>query len=100
MKLVKVLTILALSLAFTVIRLLIVWSDHLFVTGLNSFLGSLFLLLVLIIATLLTIKISRWLSNFLKNIIRLTPDVLFIIGFISFLILDFYSAVRGGNFTF
>ena len=49
--------------AITILAFL-VWAHHMFVTGLNPFLGSVFVLLTLLIAVPSAIKVFNWLTTF------------------------------------
>ena len=64
----------------------LVWAHHMFVTGLNPFLGAFFVLLTLLIAVPSAIKVFNWLTTLWKGNIRFTPGMLFSIGFISLFI--------------
>ena len=66
-----------LSLSFTV------WAHHMFVTGLNPILGSVFVLLTLLIAVPSAIKVFNWITTLWRGNIRFTPAMLFAIGFVS-----------------
>ena len=61
----------------------LVWAHHMFVTGLNPFLGAFFVLLTLLIAVPSAIKVFNWLTTLWKGNIRFTPGMLFSIGGIS-----------------
>jgi len=45
----------------------LVWAHHMFVTGLNPFLGSIFVLLTLLIAVPSAIKVFNWLHHFVAG---------------------------------
>jgi cytochrome c oxidase subunit 1 len=64
----------------------LVWAHHMFVTGLNPFLGSVFVLLTLLIAVPSAIKVFNWLTTLWRGNIRFTPGMLFAIGFVSLFI--------------
>ncbi len=61
----------------------LVWAHHMFVTGLNPFLGSIFVLLTLFIAVPSAIKVFNWITTLWRGNIRFTPAMLFAIGFVS-----------------
>src|SRR6187455_2761202 len=61
----------------------LVWAHHMFVTGLNPFLGSIFVLLTLLIAVPSAIKVFNWLTTIWRGNIRLTPGMLFALGLVS-----------------
>src|SRR5678816_4673055 len=64
----------------------LVWSHHMFVTGMNPFLGSVFVLLTLLIAIPSAIKVFNWITTIWRGNIRFTPGMLFAIGFVSLFI--------------
>ncbi|MEQ1677825.1 MAG: cbb3-type cytochrome c oxidase subunit I, partial [Chitinophagaceae bacterium] len=55
--------------AITILAFL-VWAHHMFVTGLNPFLGSIFVLLTLLIAVPSAIKVFNWLTTLWRGNIR------------------------------
>ena len=57
--------------AITILAFL-VWAHHMFVTGLNPSLGSVFVLLTLLIAVPSAIKVFNWLTTLWRGNIRLT----------------------------
>jgi cytochrome c oxidase subunit 1 len=61
--------------AITILAFL-VWAHHMFVTGLNPFLGSVFVLLTLLIAVPSAIKVFNWLTTLWRGNIRFTPGML------------------------
>src|SRR5437868_14003525 len=61
----------------------LVWAHHMFVTGLNPFLGSFFVLLTLLIAVPSAIKVFNWITTLWRGNIRFTPAMLYAIGFVS-----------------
>jgi cytochrome c oxidase subunit I len=77
----------------------LVWAHHMFVTGLNPFLGSVFVLLTLLIAVPSAIKVFNWLTTLWKGNIRFTPAMLFAIGFVSLFISGGLTGLFLGNST-
>ncbi len=75
----------------------LVWAHHMFVTGLNPFLGSFFVLLTLLIAVPSAIKVFNWLTTLWKANIRFTPGMLFSIGFVSLFISGGLTGIFLGN---
>ena len=75
----------------------VVWAHHMFVTGLNPFLGSFFVLLTLLIAVPSAIKVFNWLTTLWRGNIRFTPGMLFAIGFVSLFISGGLTGVFLGN---
>jgi cytochrome c oxidase subunit 1 len=77
----------------------LVWAHHMFVTGLNPFLGSVFVLLTLLIAVPSAIKVFNWLTTLWRGNIRFTPGMLFAIGFVSLFISGGLTGIFLGNST-
>ncbi len=77
----------------------LVWAHHMFVTGLNPFLGSVFVLLTLLIAVPSAIKVFNWLTTLWRGNIRFTPGALFAIGFVSLFISGGLTGIFLGNST-
>jgi cytochrome c oxidase subunit 1 len=77
----------------------VVWAHHMFVTGMNPFLGSIFVLLTLLIAVPSAIKVFNWLATIWRGNIRFTPAMLFGIGFVSFFISGGLTGIWFGNST-
>jgi cytochrome c oxidase subunit 1 len=75
----------------------LVWAHHMFVTGLNPFLGAVFVLLTLLIAVPSAIKVFNWLTTLWKGNIRFTPGMLFAIGFVSMFISGGLTGIFLGN---
>ena len=75
----------------------VVWAHHMFVTGLNPFLGSFFVLLTLLIAVPSAIKVFNWLTTLWRGNIRFSPGMLFAIGFVSLFISGGLTGVFLGN---
>jgi cytochrome c oxidase subunit I len=77
----------------------LVWAHHMFVTGLNPFLGAFFVLLTLLIAIPSAIKVFNWLTTIWKGNLRFTPAMLFAIGFVSLFISGGLTGIFLGNAT-
>ena len=77
----------------------LVWAHHMFVTGLNPFLGSVFVLLTLLIAIPSAIKVFNWLTTIWKGNLRFTPGMLFSLGFVSLFISGGLTGIFLGNST-
>ncbi len=75
----------------------LVWAHHMFVTGLNPFLGAFFVLLTLLIAVPSAIKVFNWLTTLWRANIRFTPAMLFAIGFVSLFISGGLTGIFLGN---
>ena len=75
----------------------LVWAHHMFVTGMNPFLGSFFVLFTLLIAVPSAIKVFNWLTTLWKGNIHFTPAMLFSIGFVSLFISGGLTGIWLGN---
>ena len=75
----------------------IVWAHHMFVTGMNPFLGSIFMILTLIIAVPSAVKVFNYLVTLWEGNIRFTPAMLFSIGLVSFFISGGITGIFLGN---
>jgi len=87
------------SLFAIAILAFLVWAHHMFVTGLNPFLGAFFVLLTLLIAVPSAIKVFNWLTTIWRGNIRFTPGMLFAIGFVSLFISGGLTGIFLGNST-
>ncbi len=61
----------------------IVWGHHMFITGMNPFLGSVFTFTTLLIAIPSAIKVFNYLATLWKGNIQFTPAMLFAIALVS-----------------
>jgi len=75
----------------------IVWGHHMFVTGMNPFLGGVFMITTLIIAVPSAVKTFNWLATLWRGNIRFTPAMLFSIGMVSFFISGGLTGIYLGN---
>lgn len=75
----------------------IVWAHHMFVTGMNPFLGSVFMFLTLIIAVPSAVKAFNYITTLWKGNIVFTPAMLFSIGLVSFFISGGLTGIILGN---
>jgi cytochrome c oxidase subunit 1 len=64
----------------------IVWGHHMYITGMNPFLGSVFTFTTLLIAIPSAIKAFNYITTLWKGNIRFTPGMLFAIGVVSLFI--------------
>jgi cytochrome c oxidase subunit I len=85
------------SMLFIAILSFIVWAHHMFVTGMNPFLGSIFMLLTLIIAVPSAVKIFNYVTTLWKGNIVFTPAMLFSIGLVSFFLTGGITGIFLGN---
>jgi cytochrome c oxidase subunit I len=77
----------------------LVWAHHMFVSGLNPFLGSIFVLFTLLIAIPSAIKVFNWITTLWRGNIRFTPAMLFAIGFVSVFISGGLTGIYLGDST-
>lgn len=75
----------------------VVWAHHMFVSGMNPFLGSVFMLLTIIIAVPSAVKVFNYLTTLWKGNIIFTPAMLFSIGLVSFFISGGLTGLFVGN---
>ena len=61
----------------------IVWAHHMFVTGMNPFLGSVFVFTTLLIAIPSAVKVFNYLTTLWRGSIVFTPAMLFAVGLVS-----------------
>ncbi|MCX6295112.1 MAG: cbb3-type cytochrome c oxidase subunit I [Bacteroidetes bacterium] len=61
----------------------IVWGHHMFLTGMNPFLGSVFVFTTLLIAIPSAVKAFNYITTLWKGNIQYTPAMLFAIGLVS-----------------
>lgn len=64
----------------------IVWGHHMFVTGMNPFLGSVFVFTTLLVAIPSAVKVFNYLTTIWKGNLVLTPAMMFGVGLVSFFI--------------
>lgn len=75
----------------------VVWAHHMFVSGLNPFLGSIFMFLTLIIAVPSAVKVFNYLATLWRGNIIFTPAMLFSIGLVSVFISGGITGIYLGN---
>jgi cytochrome c oxidase subunit 1 len=75
----------------------IVWGHHMFVTGMNPFLGGVFMITTLIIAVPSAVKTFNYLATLWRGNLRFTPAMLFGIGLVSFFISGGLTGIFLGN---
>ncbi|MFK7899685.1 MAG: cbb3-type cytochrome c oxidase subunit I [Cyclobacteriaceae bacterium] len=75
----------------------IVWAHHMFVSGMNPFLGSVFMFLTLIIAIPSAVKGFNYITTLWKGNIVFTPAMMFSIGLVSLFISGGVTGIALGN---
>ena len=82
--------------AITILAFL-VWAHHMFVTGMNPYLGAVFVLLTLLIAVPSAVKVFNWLTTLWRGNIHFTPAMIASIGFVSLFISGGLTGIFVGN---
>ncbi|WP_034919411.1 cbb3-type cytochrome c oxidase subunit I [Gillisia sp. CAL575] len=77
----------------------IVWGHHMFVSGMNPFLGSVFTFTTLLIAIPSAVKAFNWITTLWKGNIQFNPAMLFSIGFVSTFITGGLTGIILGDST-
>ncbi|MEX0967981.1 MAG: cbb3-type cytochrome c oxidase subunit I [Bacteroidia bacterium] len=75
----------------------LVWGHHMFVTGMNPFLGSVFLFTTLLIAIPSAVKVFNWLATLWRGKIDFSSGMLFSIGVVSLFISGGLTGIFLGN---
>ena len=76
---------------------IIVWAHHMFVSGMNPFLGGIFMFLTLVIAVPSAVKVFNYLATLWRGNIIFHPAMLFAIGTVSFFISGGLTGLLLGN---
>lgn len=61
----------------------LVWGHHMFITGMNPFLGAVFTFTTLLVAIPSAVKVFNYITTLWKGNIKFTPAMLFAIGLVS-----------------
>lgn len=77
----------------------VVWGHHMFVSGMNPFLGSVFTFTTLLIAIPSAVKAFNWLTTIWKGNLQMNPGMLFSIGFVSTFITGGLTGIVVGDST-
>lgn len=77
----------------------IVWAHHMFVSGMNPFLGSVFTFTTLLIAIPSAVKAFNWITTLWKGNLQLNPAMLFSIGMVSTFISGGLTGIILGDST-
>jgi len=75
----------------------LVWGHHMFITGMNPFLGSVFLIATLIIAVPSAVKVFNWLATIWKGNLHLSTGMLYALGMVSLFISGGLTGLFLGN---
>ena len=77
----------------------IVWGHHMFVSGMNPFLGSVFTFTTLLIAIPSAVKAFNYITTIWKGNLQMNPGMLFSIGFVSTFITGGLTGIILGDST-
>jgi cytochrome c oxidase subunit I len=77
----------------------IVWGHHMFVSGMNPFLGSVFTFTTLLIAIPSAVKAFNYITTIWKGNLQMNPSMLFSIGFVSTFITGGLTGIILGDST-
>ena len=77
----------------------IVWGHHMFLSGMNPFLGSVFTFTTLLIAIPSAVKAFNWITTIWKGNIQMNTAMLFAIGFVSTFITGGLTGIILGDST-
>jgi cytochrome c oxidase subunit 1 len=77
----------------------IVWGHHMFISGMNPFLGSVFTFTTLLIAIPSAVKAFNWITTLWKGNLQLNPAMLFSMGFVSTFITGGLTGIILGDST-
>ena len=75
----------------------IVWGHHMFITGMNPFLGSVFVFTTMLVAIPSAVKVFNYIATLWKGNIILSPAMMFAIGLVSFFITGGVTGIILGN---
>ncbi|MCC5943464.1 MAG: cbb3-type cytochrome c oxidase subunit I [Bernardetiaceae bacterium] len=75
----------------------VVWAHHMFVSGMNPFLGSVFMFLTLIIAVPSAVKAFNYITTLWRGNLVFTPAMLFSIGLVSLFIVGGLTGIHLAN---
>ena len=75
----------------------IVWGHHMFLTGMNPFLGAVFTFTTLLIAIPSAVKVFNYLTTLWKGNIKFSPAMLFSVGLVSTFITGGVTGLILGN---
>ncbi|ABQ04673.1 cytochrome c oxidase subunit I [Flavobacterium johnsoniae] len=77
----------------------IVWGHHMFISGMNPFLGSVFTFTTLLVAIPSAVKAFNWITTLWKGNLQFNPAMLFSIGMVSTFITGGLTGIILGDST-
>lgn len=75
----------------------IVWAHHMYVSGMNPFLGTVFMLFTLVIAVPSAVKAFNYIATLWKGNLQFTPAMLFAVGLVSLFVTGGITGIILGN---
>ncbi len=75
----------------------VVWAHHMYVTGMNPWLGTVFMLLTLIIAVPSAVKAFNYITTLWQGNLKFSPAMLFSIGLVSLFVSGGVTGIFLGN---
>ncbi|HMU99287.1 MAG TPA: cbb3-type cytochrome c oxidase subunit I [Chitinophagales bacterium] len=87
------------SLLGITIMSFLVWAHHMFVSGMNPFLGGVFTVFTLLIAIPSSIKVFNWLTTLWRGNFHINPASIFAVGFVSLFISGGLTGIWLGSST-
>lgn len=94
----KFLTLFTLALAVNAVLMSFIWARHLFVSGLNPFLGTILAVLLFLLLIPLVIYVLKRIARFLKRTVGLSPATLFIFGALLLFTAHILDVALFGNY--
>lgn len=76
---------------------MIVWAHHMFVSGINPFVASIFMMFTILIGLPSSVKVFNWITTIYGGSIRFNSAMLFSIGFVSVFISGGLTGIFMGN---
>lgn len=86
-----------LSMVGIMVLSFIVWAHHMYVSGMNPFLGTIFMFFTLLIAIPSAVKAFNYIATLWNGNLQFTPAMLFSIGLVSFFITGGVTGIHLGN---
>ena len=74
-----------------------VWGHHMFITGMNPLLGSVFMFITLLVAVPSAVKTFNYLATMWRGNIKFTPAMLFGVGLVSLFVTGGLTGIFLGN---
>lgn len=85
------------SMLFIAFLSFVVWGHHMFITGMNPFLGSVFVFTTLLVAIPSAVKVFNYIATIWRGNLVLSPAMLCAMGLVSFFITGGLTGIILGN---